>query len=312
MTIGDVSQHLISYYKIEDVENGRLRSPSSLPELASLDISPEYLDKTHFRNPPKVEIGADGVARYRGEADDLESPSSALSAPLSSEMPLLTEGRIIEGPGNKRSKRYDPYSSPPGKRGVNKKSTKSSHPDGNIAHTAESISPQPSTSSVLPQATPVPVYATDTHSPLSMGPQHGPPYGVPAYIPVSTYPPHVPPAAHMYHPAPPPLSSHQSTSSQQQQTVAQYNYAGYTSTSHRSNPSHAGHGTQQGYYPYYPTPPPPPHGYPPYQWPAYSGYPPQPLPAGHPPPPSTAPAAHPKHGGNGELSGGQGERGETA
>ncbi|KJA18928.1 hypothetical protein HYPSUDRAFT_112113, partial [Hypholoma sublateritium FD-334 SS-4] len=70
VTIGGVAQHLISYYKIADVETGRLRPPSSLPELAALDISPEYLDKTHFRNPPKVEVGADGIPRYRGEADD--------------------------------------------------------------------------------------------------------------------------------------------------------------------------------------------------------------------------------------------------
>ena len=66
----------------------------------------------------------------------------------------------------------------------------------------QAISPQPSTSSVLPQATLVSGYASDTHSPLTMEPQHCPPYGVPAYIPVSTYPPHVPPAAHMYHPGP--------------------------------------------------------------------------------------------------------------
>ena len=308
MTTGEVTQHLISYYKIEDVENGRLRSPSSLPELAALVISPDYLEKTHFRNPPKVEIGADGVKRYLRDADDLESPSSALSAPLSSEIPLLTEGRVTEGSASKRSKRFDPYGSPPGKRG--KKNAKSSHPDNNIAHTAESISPQPSTSSVLPQATPVPSYATDTHPPLTMAPQH-PPYGVPAYIPVSSYPPHVPPPAHMYHPGPPPPSSHP-TSSQMQQSVVQYGYPGYTTTSHRSDPSQAGHGTQHGYYPYYPAPPPPPHGYPPYQWPAYSGYPPQPLPVGHPPPASTAPpAVQPKHGGNGEIPGGQGG-GETA
>ncbi|KAF8196992.1 Gti1/Pac2 family-domain-containing protein, partial [Pholiota molesta] len=31
VTIGGVAQHLISYYKIEDVENGRLRSPSPYP-----------------------------------------------------------------------------------------------------------------------------------------------------------------------------------------------------------------------------------------------------------------------------------------
>ncbi|KIJ53337.1 hypothetical protein M422DRAFT_155253 [Sphaerobolus stellatus SS14] len=65
VTIGGVAQHLISYYKVEDVENGRLRTPSSLPELASLEISPEYLDKTHFRVPPRVEYDSDGVPRYR-------------------------------------------------------------------------------------------------------------------------------------------------------------------------------------------------------------------------------------------------------
>ena len=69
--------------------------------------------------------------------------------------------------------------------------------------------------------------------------------------------------------------------------------------------------TQQleGYYLYYPNPS-PPHGYLPFQWPAYSGYPPQPSQAGHPPPASTASAAHTTHGGNSKLFGGQGERGE--
>ncbi|KAF8882973.1 Gti1/Pac2 family-domain-containing protein [Infundibulicybe gibba] len=111
LTIGGVSQHLISYYKIEDVENGRLRSPSSLPELASLDISPEYLDKTHFRNPPKVEIGVDGLPRYRGEADDIDTSPSLLSAPLSSGMPLLNDIRVAEGPSNPKrgGSRYQPY-----------------------------------------------------------------------------------------------------------------------------------------------------------------------------------------------------------
>ncbi|KAJ3479370.1 hypothetical protein NLJ89_g12331 [Agrocybe chaxingu] len=118
LTIAGVAQHLISYYKIEDVENGRLRCPSSLPELASLDISPEYLDKTHFRNPPKVEIGVDGIPRYRGEADDIDTSSSILSAPLSTGMPLLTEGRLADpatmgaGPSGavkrERGKRYEP------------------------------------------------------------------------------------------------------------------------------------------------------------------------------------------------------------
>ncbi|GAW07201.1 camp-independent regulatory protein [Lentinula edodes] len=111
LSIGGVAQHLISYYRIEDVENGRLRSPSSLPELASLDISPEYLDKTHFRNPPKVEVGPDGVPRYRGEADDIEpvSTSSIISAPLSTGLPLLTDGRVADIP-KRPNTRFEPYS----------------------------------------------------------------------------------------------------------------------------------------------------------------------------------------------------------
>ncbi|KAI0058609.1 hypothetical protein BV25DRAFT_1810437, partial [Artomyces pyxidatus] len=112
LTISGVSQHLISYYKIEDVEQGRLRSASSYPELASLDISPEYLEKTHFRNPPKVEIGVDGVPRYRGEADDVEPSPHVLNTSLAAGMPLLSEPTDVGGgvpPGKRNGKRFEPY-----------------------------------------------------------------------------------------------------------------------------------------------------------------------------------------------------------
>jgi hypothetical protein len=49
-------QQLISYYKIEDIENEKLRSLSSLPELASLEISTEYLDQTHLSLPELVSL----------------------------------------------------------------------------------------------------------------------------------------------------------------------------------------------------------------------------------------------------------------
>jgi hypothetical protein len=119
--ISGVSQHLISYYKIEDVEQGRLRTASSYPELASLDISPEYLLKTNFRNPPKVEIGVDGVTRYRGEADDVEPSPHVLNSALAAGMPLsepLEVGAAIAADatnGGKRNKRYDPYTNTKGK-----------------------------------------------------------------------------------------------------------------------------------------------------------------------------------------------------
>ncbi|KIY43225.1 hypothetical protein FISHEDRAFT_53925, partial [Fistulina hepatica ATCC 64428] len=112
LTIGGVAQHLISYYKVEDVEQGRLRSPSSLPELASLSISPEYLDKEHFRNPPKIEAGPDGLPRYVGEPDELDG-SSSLSDAASVSPALLSEPQLVETstPSTKRAKRYEPYDS---------------------------------------------------------------------------------------------------------------------------------------------------------------------------------------------------------
>lgn len=69
------TQHLISYYSVDDVRSGRLRTPSSLPEIASLQISPIFLNKSNFRNPPHIETGPDGVPRYRGDA--LDTPGSS-------------------------------------------------------------------------------------------------------------------------------------------------------------------------------------------------------------------------------------------
>jgi hypothetical protein len=138
-----VTQHLISYYKVEDVEEGRLRSPSSLPEIASLDISPEYLDKQHFRIAPKIEICFDGKPRYRGEADEIDhSIDGILSSPLSTGVPLITEGRnASDSDSRKRGKRYDPYGSP-GKRGRKAKrsnSTAAEHKSPSDSHSKPAL-----------------------------------------------------------------------------------------------------------------------------------------------------------------------------
>lgn len=50
-----VAQHLISYYLPNDIISSKLRTPSSVPELASLEISPDLLIKQNFRIPPMVE-----------------------------------------------------------------------------------------------------------------------------------------------------------------------------------------------------------------------------------------------------------------
>lgn len=53
--VNGVPQHLISYYLPNDIISSKLRTPSSVPELASLEISPDLLVKQNFRIPPMVE-----------------------------------------------------------------------------------------------------------------------------------------------------------------------------------------------------------------------------------------------------------------
>jgi hypothetical protein len=266
LTISGVSQHLISYYKIEDVEGGRLRSPSSLPELASLDISPEYLDKTHFRNPPKVEIGVDGLPRYRGEADDVESSPSLLPAPLSSGLPLLSDAQMSEGSpsaGKRAHKRFEPYGSTPPKRSRKSKTTQ-------LPPSTEQLN-QP-----IPVAAQQPSHSyPDPNIPVVPHPHYSP-YGVTSYYQMPGYP-IPPPHPHLYSPNPyqgavpattgSPSAQPQSGSPPQ---TAQYAYPGF-STTNAVDPAQSG---QQAFYPYYPSHYP---AYPGVTWP-YTGYPPQPIP----------------------------------
>ncbi|KAL4076635.1 Gti1/Pac2 family-domain-containing protein [Scleroderma yunnanense] len=286
LTIGGVAQHLISYYKIEDVEQGRLRSPSSLPELASLDITPEYLDKTHFRNPPKVEIGVDGVPRYRGEADDIDPSPSLLAAPLSTGLPLLTDGRVSDG--SKRG-RYNPYSNGSSKRkrgGKGGTGSQSNSPTDNQTVTLPIPSPSTPTSSHShlhsqgPPPSSAPSTSYNEHQQTSSigaaGAQsHPPPH--PPYVtyPVGYYGAGVPGVPHPQQIPPPPVSS----------TTVPYTYPGPASPYGAAPPpppdSHQGvMSPPQTYYSYYPHPPPPhshpPHppygGYPPVPWSGYNGY----------------------------------------
>jgi hypothetical protein len=50
--------HLVSYYHPDDVLERQLRTPSVVPELANLEISPELLSRQNFRIPPMVEPSA--------------------------------------------------------------------------------------------------------------------------------------------------------------------------------------------------------------------------------------------------------------
>ncbi|KAI9019541.1 Gti1/Pac2 family-domain-containing protein [Phycomyces nitens] len=59
IVVNGVSQHLISYYNPEDIIQSKLRTPSSVPDLAGLEISPDLLVKHNFRIPPVVEPAFD-------------------------------------------------------------------------------------------------------------------------------------------------------------------------------------------------------------------------------------------------------------
>ncbi|KAI0707487.1 Gti1/Pac2 family-domain-containing protein [Cerioporus squamosus] len=239
LTIGGVAQHLISYYKIEDVEQGRLRSPSSLPELASLTISPEYLDKTHFRNPPRS-----------------KSASTGFLAPLSNGYYADSDA----GPSSKRAKRYDPYNTNPN---PPKRSRKKNNSASSQGEATGADSPTQSLGVSVHQ--PQPGYA-DTNVPPHYAPysyyQVPPPYPVPHVYSPAPYAPLPPPAATtppQDSPSPPPTGS---------ATAASSAYPAYGS----------GETSSTSAYPtYYSAPPPPPHGYgtyPTLPWPSYSGYPP--------------------------------------
>ncbi|KAF9074567.1 Gti1/Pac2 family-domain-containing protein [Rhodocollybia butyracea] len=261
LNINGVSQHLISYYRIEDVENGRLRSPSSLPELASLDISPEYLDKTHFRNPPKVEVGPDGVPRYRGEADDVEPTSS----PLSTGLPLLTDGRATDANNTKRLiKRFEPYPSTSTEPTTKKQRRHGKSPESPDDRRSSSQTPTPTMPSG-PSYSNAP--STSSSGGMHIQPQYPGHYALPVGYahPQPVYPYHPPTAATGYEQGTFPLPTGPS---------APYNS------------------------PPYPVPPPTYYGYPaprapyPYShaWSSYPGYLPAPHPPQHPqPPPASAP-----------------------
>ncbi|GLB44814.1 putative gti1/Pac2 family protein [Lyophyllum shimeji] len=73
VTIEGSDLHLISYYTSDDVRSGRLKRPTSRPDIMGLSMPPHIFRLTNFRVPPKVEIGPDGKPRLLCEGEDLES-----------------------------------------------------------------------------------------------------------------------------------------------------------------------------------------------------------------------------------------------
>jgi hypothetical protein len=97
MNTGAFTQHLISYYLLEDVVNGKLRTPSTVPEFTAFEIHPDLLDKRHFRFPPQTEIGPDGIPRYKAEHNG-KSPRAA-NAPLYGHSPRDNNAQLYNNDG---------------------------------------------------------------------------------------------------------------------------------------------------------------------------------------------------------------------
>ncbi|PFH46020.1 hypothetical protein AMATHDRAFT_70757 [Amanita thiersii Skay4041] len=72
VTIEGSDLHLISYYTSEDIRSGKLKRPTSRPDIMALPLPPHIFRLTTFRVPPKVEIGPDGKPRLVCEPEDLE------------------------------------------------------------------------------------------------------------------------------------------------------------------------------------------------------------------------------------------------
>lgn len=72
VTIEGSDLHLISYYTSDDIRSGKLKRPTSRPDIMALPMPPHIFRLTNFRVPPKVEIGPDGKPRLVCEPEDLE------------------------------------------------------------------------------------------------------------------------------------------------------------------------------------------------------------------------------------------------
>ena len=102
-TISVSGMHMICYYRVSDVMQGRLRAPATVPELLAFEISADLLINQNFRVPPKIEVGLDGQPRFAGETDSDTAVSSG--APRAAFLPAqyVPAPAPTAGPSNSSS-----------------------------------------------------------------------------------------------------------------------------------------------------------------------------------------------------------------
>lgn len=84
------TQHMISYYTKEDVLRCRLATPSSIPAISNLQISPELLLKQSFRVPPSVEFSDITLKRPSLSPSSISSSTTSLSTPASNSIAKIS------------------------------------------------------------------------------------------------------------------------------------------------------------------------------------------------------------------------------
>ncbi|KAG0735549.1 hypothetical protein G6F57_007338 [Rhizopus arrhizus] len=92
------SQHLISYYTKEDVLDGKLSTPSSIPELSSIRISPDLFMQQNFRIPLSLEYPESCGKRL--STGDSRRKSSALLLEMAHpymDIPYYSRRRLSSG-----------------------------------------------------------------------------------------------------------------------------------------------------------------------------------------------------------------------
>lgn len=211
----------------------------------------------------------DGIPRYRGEADDVETSPSMLSTPLA--LPSYDESSSSK---RTNAKRYDPYGATSPSTAVAKRPRKAK-----VASTSrtqdngeEGSSPTATTyGSSAAVAQPNSEYAETSLSATTTVPY--PSYGYYQPYPVA---PIYSPAPYVPAPASPVTAPQQTPTPPQQAPPSAIAYSGYASTSESQAASQSqSQTTPPSYTSYYVPPPPPPHTYGSYSamWPPqYSGY----------------------------------------
>jgi len=98
LVVDGATYHLVGYYNPSDVRSGTLRTPSSIPHIASLPIGPEFtFDKSQFRQPPTDSRRTEDLSRSTSESNSSDvSVSRSRSTPDS--YPLSPVSTFVPSP----------------------------------------------------------------------------------------------------------------------------------------------------------------------------------------------------------------------